>query len=321
MPVTLKRILLIANPVSGGGRAARLAERLAQTLAPDVKEARVLHTSPGDARPWLAPELSGIDLAIVVGGDGAVRQSAPLLAEFGVNLWHAPAGTQNLFARSLGMRGDDRAILKALERGVTHEIDLALATPLGMTDSKPEPFLLMASCGFDADVVSRLAAVRRGPISHFSYAAPILSTLRHFTPVGVHIECDGQALLSGQPTVGAIVANSPRYAIGLNPIPAARMDDHRLHAAILPGRSALSSLSWAVRCRFGRPPASVSAPHLRVRCERPCLWQLDGDAAPWPAVEGVEFRLSHLRVPVLLPAPNEPPGGRETRLSSLVGRS
>lgn len=324
------RLLLVSNPISGGGRAARLAEGIGAALARRVASVRQLATQPSPAREWLAPELDGIDLIAVVGGDGAVRQVAPLIAGGVAHLWHVPAGTENLFARSLGMRAGADALLAAIDAHRGAEIDLALATPRD-DRSLDHPFLLMASCGFDADVVHRVAAARRGAISHLTYASPILATLRSFAAPRVRVEMDGAfggggatgangAIGADEFVTSLVIANGPRYALGIDPVPGARLDDGLLHAVRFPGRGAAAALAWALRSRVGRAPSATTGASFRVTTDPPMRWQLDGDAAPWGAFRTIDFRLCERRVRVLLPAPHGPGAVRGSRAAALVRR-
>lgn len=328
-------VLVVANPVSGGGRAAHRAGEIVARLADAGLRCRAIESRPGDAREWLPVELAGVSLVVVVGGDGAVRQAASALAGGNRLLWHSPAGTENLFARSLGMREGAGPILDALGRARESRVDV------GWAKAKEEhAFTLMASCGFDAEVVNDLARQRRGSISHRAYAGPILRTLRSFEPPFVTIEAsikpaefDGvvrrdagarkrDAPVRGTEVLGAsggaIVANGPRYALRLDPIPSARLDDGCLHAALLPSRGGVSALAWALRCVVGARPSPVSAARLLVRTDRPVHWQLDGDAAPWGPADSVEFRLQRRALPILLPATTARGRSAEPWRDSLV---
>src|SRR5207247_4987552 len=50
-------------------------------------------------------------------------------------------------------------------------------------------FLLMATCGLDADVVYRVEQARRGHISHLSYIKPIVAAFRNYgyPPLRIHL--------------------------------------------------------------------------------------------------------------------------------------
>jgi len=311
-------VLVVSNPISGGGRAAQRAASIVDALAARGLTARSLDSQPGDARDWLAPQLRGADLIVVVGGDGAVRQAASVLAGGSRLLWHSPSGTENLVARSLGMRPGPDALLNAIDARRYARLDLGWARA-DVAAQCEHAFVLMASCGFDAEVVSELHGIRHGAISHLSYLAPILRVVRSFAPSRLRIDARGGAALSSTaqaseheavPSVeacgNAIVANGPRYALGIDPIPSARLDDGRLHAAIMACRGGASAVWWGLKCLAREGPAFLSAERFEVAADRPIHWQIDGDAAPWGPAARVEFRLQRRALPVLLPAPSAP---------------
>lgn len=318
------RVLIVANPISGGGRAARMADELSRALEGVVASSRRIDSLPAPASQWLAPALHDADLVVVTGGDGAVRQVAPLLADRRACLWHAPAGTENLFGRAFGMRANASALTAAIAARRTCLIDIASATPEdGDAAGQPVAFVLMASCGFDAEVVHRLASVRRGAISHLSYLRPTLETLWSFRAARVRVDPDQHRIAVGNAgdlgiIGGIVIANAPAYAANINPVPAARFDDGLLHAAILPGASGWAALAWALRCRVGRAPPSRAAQSIRVQVDPPMHWQLDGDSAPWGRVRCVSFTLRQRCVRILMPASNAPEGVEETSHPSLV---
>ncbi len=312
------RILLVSNPIAGGGMARLGAAAILEALSSARIPARSIDSQPGDARDWLPSHLDGVELVVVVGGDGAARQAASVLDGRDIHLWHSPSGTENLLARSLGMAAGAKPLLEALRARRSTAVDLGWARPVdagtgtGAVAAPPgegggarvdHPFLLMASCGFDAEVVARLAASRRGAISHASYLGPILSALRHYRAVPITVEVDATTERS---VGGVIVANAPRYALGLDPIRAARMDDGWLDASLLAVRNGVDALLLGVRCVIGGRPASRRGTRIRVECEQPVPWQIDGDAAPWGSARAVEFGLRRRALRILLPAPRVP---------------
>ncbi|MBM4113936.1 MAG: hypothetical protein FJ253_11315, partial [Phycisphaerae bacterium] len=266
----------------------------------------------GDARAWLEPALASIDLVVVVGGDGAARQVASVIAGRAVHLWISPAGTENLLARALGMERSGAALVRAIQAKRATAIDLGWARPAGGADAN---FLLMASCGFDADVVARLTASRRGAISHASYLRPILGALWSWRSPTVRLEIDGEQTIA---VGGAIVANGPRYAFGIDPVRAARFDDGMLSAALLPSRGGAGALALGAGCVMGFRPRPRACERLRVICDRPVHWQLDGDSAPWGVADTVEFGLRRRAVRILLPAPRVPGQFESSLLEVLV---
>jgi len=315
----------------------RMAEQLSRAIASVVASSRRIDSKPGAAREWLEAELDDIDLLVIVGGDGAVRQSAPLLADRKTLLWHAPAGTENLFARSFGMSGkadaDADALIAAIQSARWRAIDLAFATPerfarpeqlatpehIATPDARAaeaagpaEPFLLMASCGFDAEVVHRLAERRRGAISHLSYVVPMLATLWQFRAPRFFVELYASPYVpnplrrcfeSAKWRGNVLIANSPCYAMRIDPARRARMNDGELDVVRLQGKGSLAALWSAMKCRVGAVPDKWTASGLRVFTDPPSRWQIDGDPAPWGRVASVLFTLRQQCVRVLLPAP------------------
>jgi diacylglycerol kinase family enzyme len=87
-------------------------------------------------------------------------------------------------------------------------------------------FLLMAGCGFDADVVRRMHHGRSGNITHFDYAKPLLASLRHypFSNLRIDYETGNHSGAHEQKTIQArwaFIVNLPRYAGGLKFAPQA----------------------------------------------------------------------------------------------------
>jgi len=296
------RITCLFNPISGRGRGSSEATRLAAALVAAGHEARRLETRPADtADPeWLVRELVGVDLLVVLGGDGAVRLAAPAAGAAGVPLYQAPAGTENLFAKSFGMRTDARTLLAAIEAWTIRRIDTGLVRIGGSV----EPFTIMGSIGFDASVVEDLAASRSGPITHWSYARPILRQLRSWKPPRLRVEVDDETLAEGPAFV--MVANLPDYARGLNPARWADPADGLLDAVVFPTPNTRSLLRWAAQIATGW---HLEDARLRYRVGRrivvssnePVALQLDGDAAGGGSGTRVEFEVAPATLSVLVP--------------------
>ena len=171
------------NPRAGRGLAPAYAEAIGAALRERGFEPVVRETEKDAIR---LPE--EIERAIVVGGDGTLRRAAASLGEVGVPFLHALLGTENLFARMLGLPREPEDIAELAVRGGTRKID-AGRTPHG-------PFTLMVSVGFDAEVIHDLHARRRGPIRHASYIGPIVrTTLKRKWPK-VSVEVDGSLWLT-----------------------------------------------------------------------------------------------------------------------------
>ena len=301
------RILVLFNPISGGGRAERAASEISRELRAACHEVTTATTQPKPASEWLDPQLAGVELLVVAGGDGAMRLASAAAVRTGTPVYHLPLGTENLFAREFGM---DRRVSTLLNAIATHDIrtvDVALANG--------EQFLLMASVGLDAEVVHDLASCRGASISHSSYLAPIWRQLRLWRPCCLEITVDGRRIDNG----GAgfvVVVNCRQYGWRLNPASSASMFDQLLDVVYFPARSRMQLLHWAARCRFNRHVGTKGLAyergrHVQVRSQAFCRYQLDGDPAgpakcSTPTMPlGLDIRLVPSALRVLVPAAAE----------------
>lgn len=305
------RALVLFNPIAGAGRARAAASRLAGELEAGGHRCRLVETQPGLDRSWLDEAMAeAVDLAVVTGGDGAVRLVARACAERGLPLWQCPLGTENLFARQWGMAKGAGPLLRAWEAGVVRACDLGVAGG--------ECFTLMASVGFDADVVHDLAAHRRGGISHLSYVLPIVRSAVRSRPARLRVDVDGHRLDTGEPGF-VVVANSRQYALRIDPVPQADPTDGLLDVGWFPCASLLGVAWWSLRCWMrcqGRGPRMRTGRgrHIRIEAEQPLRYQLDGDAAGRPqdgasgaAVRRLELEVLATRLPILCGAEWRPP--------------
>ena len=291
------RIAILYNPISGSGRSEATARRIERSLGGRGWLPSLVPTERGDAAKWLEPALEGADACVVAGGDGAVRMVASTAGRKGVPVWHAPCGTENLFARAFGMSGDPAAVAAALGRRDVRRIDLA--------DADGVPFVIMASVGFDADVVHALAARRTGAISHWSYAAPIAGALGSWSPPELAWEIDGERERLGRGMV--VVGNLRHYGGRLNPAAEARCDDGLLDAVFIPADSAIGLVPWLPLLWTGlhrRHPMLRERRGRRVVIDasEPVLVQLDGDAGPMGAVRRLALQARPSALAVLRPS-------------------
>jgi diacylglycerol kinase family enzyme len=293
------RIRVLYNPIAGSGRAGRAAQAVEAGLAARGHDVTRIETRLEPAETWLDEVLGGTDLLVVAGGDGAMRLAGEPAARAGVPVYHYPAGTENLFAREFGCDRSVERLVAAVERFDVRAVDTATANG--------HPFLLMASLGYDAEVVHDLAGRRGASITRSTYAGPMLRQLVRWTAPRLSVDVDGEVVVEGEPGF-VVVANSRQYGQRFDPAPRARMDDGRLDAVFFPTRSRAGLVRWALLCRTGR---HVRDPRLvyrlgreiEVRSATPRRYQVDGDppeneAGPVPSVR---ISVAPGRLQVLIP--------------------
>jgi diacylglycerol kinase family enzyme len=114
----------------------------------------------------------GLDVAVVLGGDGTLNEAANGLAGSPTALAVLPGGSTNVFARTLGMANDPieatSQLLSALAARSVHRV--------GLGEVNGRYFLFHAGIGFDAAVVRRVEEMA-GLKRYFGPALFIVATL------------------------------------------------------------------------------------------------------------------------------------------------
>lgn len=274
------RVALVANPTSGRGRALPLREAVAAALAARGHEPVPLGLSE-------AVRVREADAAVVFGGDGTLHGVLPALAD-GPPVYHAPLGTENLFAREFAMRPDAGEVCSAVDRAASRTIDLGEAACLGAS----RPFVVMLSVGPDAGVIRRLHMARRGPITHAAYIAPILGEALRPSLAPLTIVADGREVIRAA-TGTLVVANLRQYGLRIDPAPDADPADGLLDLVFMPCTTGLGVLARTLASRLRRHGAAVvrlRARAFEVRSERSVPVQADGECMPW-GEGGLDLRL------------------------------
>jgi diacylglycerol kinase family enzyme len=263
------------NPNSGASNQQELVRNLEKQLQNRGFQPQVLTDLERVRR--LAFELhESNDLRVVVsaGGDGTISR---LLNELSPDIPLAifPLGTENLMAKYLYHSADPIQFTEMIESGLTLRLDSGLANG--------KRFLIMASCGFDADVVQRLHSQRKGHIRHWSYAKPIFESIASYPypPIQVWVDDEPEPIQCRW----AFVFNVPRYAMNLPIVTESDPTDGQFElcsfregnlfrglyylAAVITGRHRYSSESQF--CQFRRMRIGVKEPDQVVP------YQIDGD--------------------------------------------
>lgn len=166
------RVLVSVNPKAGARPRANCVGQLIELLTRQGLTVRSV--SDLDEAAELAVGWHGegtLRAVVAAGGDGTAAELANRTPP-GVPLALLPLGTENLLAKYLGVHRSVDEAAAAILGGRCWQIDAGQAGQ--------RLFLLMVSCGFDADVVARLHGRRRGNIRHLSYIQPIFESLRRY---------------------------------------------------------------------------------------------------------------------------------------------
>jgi diacylglycerol kinase (ATP) len=267
---------MIVNPRSGSrSQRGALAEVQAILRAGGREVTEHRTTGPQDATRYAQSIAGDARLVIVWGGDGTVREVAAGLAGTEVPILACPAGTENLLAKELRMPSHPRLLVEAVDAGRTVDCDLSMVNG--------QVFLLIVGIGFDGEVVRRLAAIRRGHITHLSYFWPMWRTFWEHDFPRLKITADGQKVFDDYGL--AFVGNISRYAVGLRICREARYDDGLLDLVVFSCQEQTALLLHAAWTLLRQHPLKGNVIYRqfrrgRIEAEKPVPSQTDGDIGP-----------------------------------------
>lgn len=223
----------------------------------------------GDDRP---------DCLVAAGGDGTV---ADLLNRYpGHRLAILPLGTENVLAKHLRISRSGRSLAELIGAGVTRRFDLGL-----VGDRR---FILMASCGFDADIAHRVDKRRRGHISKLTYGLPVLEALCRYPHHPLRVFVDDQPVPRTARLV--VVSNVPAYALRLKIGRSASPEDGRFDVTLFGRGSTFQMLRYLYKVARGTHERLsdveiVRATRVRIESDQPVPVQVDGDPGGMTPVE------------------------------------
>lgn len=287
-----RRVLVVANPISGRGRGLAAAEALARGFARHGAAAEILRTSARGDAPRLLARAGPADLVIAIGGDGTLSEVLAGLSDPRTPVGLLPLGTANVLAHALGLSADPERALGYFLAGRLQELDVAR---VGARLAH-----LVVGVGFDAHVVREVEARRRGPITKFAYLGAALRALRAYRPVPLRVWLDGIELAERPGLIW--IANTPKYADLLRFAPGTRLDDGQWEVYLFARGSVpelvAAGLRGLVSTLPGGPVTRQSARSVRIEAAEPVPYQVDGDVG---GVTPLDFELLPLRFRLVVP--------------------
>ena len=239
-----RQVLIAAKPKSGSGSSAQLVQALADELLRRGYSPQVIRSLEQlqqlTQKLWSEGTLRAV---VSAGGDGTVGALANLLPNE-VPILIFPMGTENLLAKHLGLGTEIGSACDALERQETTLLDVGSANG--------KLFLVMLSCGFDAEVVRRMHTLRTGHISRWSYTRPIFSAIRRYRFPQLRFECErsnDQANTTGS-AAWLFIFNVPQYAANLQFCSQADPTDGKLDVCTFQRSGLLQGVGYLARLWF-----------------------------------------------------------------------
>ena len=290
------RVLIAVNAVAGATSSREVVEQLETLLAyrgwhfelqTDLAEVSRL------ANAW--QEAGRLRAVIGVGGDGT---AAALLNATGpgVPITLLARGTENLLAKHCRMGFSPESVVEILATGQPRSFDAGVANG--------RLFVLMASCGFDAEVIARLHTSRAGHIRHWSYVRPILDAILayDYPPLTIRMSFANGTEETIQ-SRWLFAFNLPCYAFAIGLAPRADGCDGLLDACAFEQGSFWHGLRYLTAVTSGRHEQladcrTARVRRMRIESPRPVPYQVDGDPG---GVLPLEIEVLPGRMTLLLP--------------------
>ncbi|MCC7087494.1 MAG: hypothetical protein IT427_21020 [Pirellulales bacterium] len=283
LPVDARRVLIVVNRAAGAGAREGAADRLIAELSARRCKAELVGSLSELSEQAAELQHSGeLRSVVAIGGDGTAAEIVNR-TNSGTPVAVYPTGTENLLAKHLGIGKNAAEIAEIIAGGRTVCLDAGRASM--------RLFLLMASAGFDADVVQRLHTERSGNIRHESYIKPIWQAIRNYRYPELRVRCARmEADDSIEPPLWskpircrwAFVFNLPKYGFGLRFAPSASGLDGQFDVCTFRRGGLLSGLGYLSSIVLGfhrRLPGCeyVKCSRLRIESDDPAHYELDGD--------------------------------------------
>jgi diacylglycerol kinase (ATP) len=294
--VRYKKIVLFQNPWSGPSNLAsrqKIRARL-QGLGDSLLEVIVNRDLNLAGR---ANEIAKgkVDLVVVAGGDGTVREVAGALVRSDITLAIIPFGTFNNLALSLKLPRDPEAACDLIQEGLTRWIDVGMA-------NEHHAFFEGAGVGVDADLFPIAEELKSGRFYRIGRAIRLALShrqarveMRFDRPVTVAHQSSFRgitALRRRRRFLGhknrvrlrcsfAAIGNGPYYGGNFNVCPGAVLDDGLFSISVYRDFSKLELLRhfWSIsggRRRYSPKMEMFTAQRVEIRSRRSLSVHVDG---------------------------------------------
>ena len=291
-----REVVLFVNRSAGTGTGQELVAELESRMRLEDYDVATIDVI-ADLAPYVARRKTSISTVIAAGGDGTVETVVNAI-DGDVPIAVFPLGTENLLAKYLGIAAEPARFVRMVSAGKTIQLDAGRANG--------KLFLLMLSCGFDAEVVRRVHAEREGNISHLAYAKPILESIWNYDYPTLRVELGSESVSCvEQICQWAFVFNAPAYAGGLQIVSEADPSDGAFDVATFSGDSfwhGLWHFSAVVLGQHRQLPSFTLSKSSRLRIEsvedRDIPFQIDGDPGGFLPVD-IEVLPQHLTLVVV----------------------
>ncbi len=273
----LLKYAILVNPASG--KTSIDTKRIQLKAAATILQAKIygLDTNSTEDFKNCALELaSQCDVLVAAGGDGTFSSLINALDTTITQVAYLPLGSGNALQYALGYRGCLSDIAQRIQRGMVREYDL-----ISCNQNKRA---FMVSLGIEGTILKlRDQLLQQGLTGFYPYLkAVFFSILKVYAPAHAVIRMDDQ-IKKIPNLLSLMIMKQPYYGYGMNVVPKARFNDHRLHVSYIDFGYSQMILTGATSFTIGNCAGQyLSCKKVSVRLEKPLYAQIDGDVA-WKA--------------------------------------
>lgn len=244
-------VTCIVNCAAGSNRCAQEASQLAELLARNHLEARIVVAEAGDSVTALAERAvsEGSDIVIGAGGDGTINAIANALVGTEVALGVVPLGTFNHFAKDLKIPLETEAAIANVASGETTRIDVG--------EVNGRVFLNNSSLGLYPWLVRQRDKVQRHGASKWrAVLSALLSATGYYPRFYVRLHTRERHERARE-TSFVFVGNNKYEVTGANVGGRNMLDRGQLWVCRAPRAGQLKLLWLALRARLGFKPKEL----------------------------------------------------------------
>ncbi|MTI00574.1 YegS/Rv2252/BmrU family lipid kinase [Roseibium sp. RKSG952] len=280
----------MANPTSGGYRPA-LLEEVRRRLASSGKTVRLhMTTHAGEIGELCADPAFDAGTLVIAGGDGSINEALAGLQSHTnpPDIAVIPSGTANVLALELRLPRTAEGIANAILGGHTVPLHAGLANG--------HPFVLMASSGFDAEVVHALPLALKRRFGKLAYVLTAIRIGFSRRSSDLSLSVDGKSLTCKL----AVATNGRLYGGPFEVAPNASVTRSGLQLLVLEKDNPLSALRFGLALLMGRVHRArgvrlMSFQQATFMSHEPAAVQIDGDPFGSTPVT-IEPASHHLRI-------------------------
>ena len=271
--IEVRHVLIVANPEAGGFSESTLATIEAEFVRNFLHVETRRSAKRGDIRQTVAAIGGAFDVVAVHGGDGSINEAVAGLRQI--------AGRRPALALIAG--GTANVLALETETGfasshIAQDIMDGRTTPLHYGLANGQPFLLMASAGFDAAIVHRIPSGLKAAFGKWAYITAAIAQKRRARTPDLLVTIAGRTIVCRI----AICANASRYGGDFIIAPETHATQPGLQLVLVEEDSLLGLLRIGWRLLAGRSLEgtgvhTLGADEIEIAAVAPTPAQLDGD--------------------------------------------